>query len=151
LIFSTTLIAQSISPAWKRDPAEGERRVARLLELSQAALKEMRALLFEMRPPVDLPPGTPTWAESAGSIPAAPLAALELVRRIGLVEALRKLAAGLEGDGLKVIVESPAGKEPGVQTSRLPAQHEEALYRIAQESLHNIIKHAGARNVTVRI
>jgi signal transduction histidine kinase len=30
LVFSMTLIAQSIAPAWRRDSAEGERRVARL-------------------------------------------------------------------------------------------------------------------------
>ena len=48
--FSTTLIAQPIEPAWKRDPLEGQRRVDRLLELSQTALREMRSLLFELRP-----------------------------------------------------------------------------------------------------
>ena len=48
LVFSVTLIAQSISPAWRRDPAEGERRINRLLELSQAALSELRALLAEV-------------------------------------------------------------------------------------------------------
>ena len=50
LIFSTTLIAQSITPAWKRDPLEGQRRLDRLLELSQTALREMRSLLVELRP-----------------------------------------------------------------------------------------------------
>ncbi|MBE7553396.1 MAG: hypothetical protein HS126_20180 [Anaerolineales bacterium] len=65
LIFSMTLIAQSIAPAWRRDSAEGERRVNRLLELSQAALAEMRALLAELRPP-DLPP----WP--VGSQPSCP-------------------------------------------------------------------------------
>jgi len=43
LIFSTTLIAQSIGPAWRRDPAEGEQRVQRLLELSQTAQPGHRA------------------------------------------------------------------------------------------------------------
>jgi GAF domain-containing protein len=51
LIFSMTLIAQSIGSAWQRDPAEGEHRVNRLLELSRSALAEMRALLVELRPP----------------------------------------------------------------------------------------------------
>src|SRR5574342_510903 len=54
LIFSTTLIAQSIAQAWRRDPSEGQHRVDRLLELSQTALQEMRTLLFELRPGVEV-------------------------------------------------------------------------------------------------
>ena len=53
LVFSTALIAQSVGPAWRRDPAGGERRIDRLLDLSRSALAEMRALLFELRPPED--------------------------------------------------------------------------------------------------
>ncbi len=49
LIFSVMLIAQSIGPAFKKNIAEGERRISRLLELSQQALSEMRALLAELR------------------------------------------------------------------------------------------------------
>ncbi len=49
LIFSTMLIAQSVGPAYKKNIAEGERRIARLLELSQQTLSEMRALLAELR------------------------------------------------------------------------------------------------------
>jgi len=50
LIFSVMLIAQSIGPAFKKNVAEGERRISRMLELSQQALSEMRALLAELRP-----------------------------------------------------------------------------------------------------
>ncbi|MCK5921143.1 MAG: GAF domain-containing protein, partial [Methylococcales bacterium] len=49
LIFSMTLIAQTIAPAWQREPAQGQKRVDRLLDLSRSALSEMRALLFELR------------------------------------------------------------------------------------------------------
>ena len=50
LIFSVMLMAQSVSPAYKRSVEEGERRIARMMELSQQALAEMRAMLTELRP-----------------------------------------------------------------------------------------------------
>ncbi|NUM44740.1 MAG: GAF domain-containing sensor histidine kinase, partial [Anaerolineales bacterium] len=50
LIFSVMLIAQSVGPAFKKNVAEGERRIQRMLDLSQQALTEMRALLAELRP-----------------------------------------------------------------------------------------------------
>jgi signal transduction histidine kinase len=131
LIFSMTLIAQSIAPAWRRDSAEGERRVNRLLELSQAALAEMRALLAELRPP-DLPP----WP--AGSQPSPPLPGITQVQREGLVAALQSHGANLGRDGLQVKLY--CANYVGQSFDR-----EEALYRIAQEALNNVVKHARAR------
>jgi PAS domain S-box-containing protein len=61
----------------------------------------------------------------------------------GLTRALRTHTAALQGRiGLPVVVESSL-------TERLPLAIEEALYRIAQEALHNVVKHAGARQVRV--
>ena len=34
---------------------------------------------------------------------------------------------------------------------RLPLDTEEALFRIAQEALHNIVRHAGARQARIRL
>ncbi|MEX1170829.1 MAG: GAF domain-containing protein [Chloroflexota bacterium] len=63
----------------------------------------------------------------------------------GLTRALRTHTAALQGRiGLPVVVESTLGE-------RLPLAIEEVLYRIAQEALHNIVKHAGARQVRVDI
>ncbi len=63
----------------------------------------------------------------------------------GLVQALRTHSAALSGRiGLPVVVEADLPERPSIET-------EEALYRIAQEALHNVVKHAGARQVRVEI
>lgn len=136
LIFSMTLIAQSIAPAWRRDPAEGERRINRLLELSQAALTEMRALLAELRPPDSL---SPTRSQSP-----LPLPGIMQVQREGLVAALQSHTANLARDGLQI-------KLYCTDYVRQPLDQEEALYRIAQEALNNVVKHARAQCVELTL
>jgi signal transduction histidine kinase len=132
-----TLIAQSIAPAWRRDPAEGERRVNRLLELSQAALAEMRALLAELRPPE-----TPSLAPAPQ--PQAPTPGIIQMQRDGLVAALQSHIAHIAGDGLQIKL-NPAGYV------RQSLEQEEALYRIAQEALNNVVKHARAQCVQIKL
>lgn len=146
LIFSSTLIAQSISTAWKRDPREGQKRVDRLLELSQTALREMRSLLFELRPSEN---------EKIGEIPVA-LTGVERIRHYGLVGALRLLAEDFSHESIKVRVEADeAGlKYFGAEASRTFGEEtrlEESLYRIAQEALNNAAKHARARRAVIQI
>jgi signal transduction histidine kinase len=135
LLFSMTLIAQSLGAAWKRDPEEGERRVARLLELSQTALAEMRALLSELR----------TGGEVTGEHEAAPVErAADAIRRHGLAGALRRHARELSADGLRVAI-SAKGYVPTTSAQ------EYELFRIAQEALHNVSKHAAAKSVEVTV
>jgi len=146
LIFSTTLIAQSISPAWKRDPAEGQKRVNRLLELSQTALREMRALLFELRPAEE---------SSQKGIPAT-LTGLERIHHYGFLDALRLLAKDFSHDGLIVTVNvvedaKKIWKAEAVQNVGTEAALKEGMYRIVQESLNNATKHARARHVNIQM
>jgi signal transduction histidine kinase len=62
----------------------------------------------------------------------------------GLEPALRRLGQTVrEGGSLDVQVESTLGPE------RLPADVETALYRIVQEALTNVVKHAGAAHVSI--
>jgi PAS domain S-box-containing protein len=63
----------------------------------------------------------------------------------GLVRSLKTHAAALQGRlGLPIVVESDL-------PDRLPLSAEEVLYRIAQEALHNVVKHATARQVRVDV
>lgn len=135
LIFSTTLIAQSLAPTWRRDPAEGERCIARLVELNRLALAEMRALLSDLYP-ADAPaePTTP------GIVPPS----IEQVRQAGLVAALSDLVGDARYAALQINLAFDAYQPQ-------PPEHEEALFRIAQEALHNVLKHAAARQVTIHL
>ena len=63
----------------------------------------------------------------------------------GLVQALRTHATAVQRrTGLTIVVDA----EP---IDRLPLPAEEALYRIGQEALHNVVKHANAQHATLRI
>ena len=146
LIFSTTLIAQSIAPAWKRDPGEGQRRVDRLLELSQTALREMRSLLFELRPVEEGEP--PALRPGSGQALTGP----ERVHRYGLLEALHALAADFSHDGVQVGVRTYeySTRNFGPSTgSGNETTIDQDIYRIVQEALNNAIKHARAHEILV--
>jgi signal transduction histidine kinase len=66
---------------------------------------------------------------------------------LGLTSALGQLADryGAEDGRLRVRVETPGELPP------LPAAVEVAAYRISQEALTNVVKHAGARDCVVRL
>jgi signal transduction histidine kinase len=130
-----TLIAQSITPAWQRDAAEGRQRVERLLGLSQDALAEMRALLFELRSP-DLP-ADPT--ADTGKIPG-----IVRLKRDGLVQALERHIEGVARDGLTITLSAPSYHS-------LSLDCEIALYRVTQEALNNVVKHAQAEHVDIEL
>jgi signal transduction histidine kinase len=139
LIFSTTLIAQSISPAWKRDPQEGQQRVDRLLELSQTALREMRSLLFELH----------VGDDKKNEVITSTLTGSERIKRHDMLEALQLLAEDFSSESIRVNVEAqdcPLDSET-VETLRL----REGIYRITQEALNNATKHAHAHQVIVQL
>ncbi|HEX6553402.1 MAG TPA: GAF domain-containing protein [Ktedonobacteraceae bacterium] len=98
-----------------RDPLKLPASLDDLLSLAEAALAEMRALIFELRP--------------------------ESLEREGLVSALAKQGAALRTRH-DILVQADLCEEPG-----LPLKAKQELNRIAQEALHNTVKHAHARKV----
>ena len=64
---------------------------------------------------------------------------------LGLVGALREGAMQYGPSGLRVSVEDPE------ELSHLPAAVEVACYRVAQEALANVVRHARASNCSIRI
>jgi signal transduction histidine kinase len=96
-------------------------QLERLQMLSRGALSEMRALIFQLRP-----------------------AALE---EQGLIAALEKHIAALRNkENIEIDFEVENSND-----RRLSNEHEQALYRIAQESMNNIVKHAQATHVWVKL
>jgi signal transduction histidine kinase len=90
-----------------------------VLSLAEAALAEMHALIFELRP--------------------------ELLETEGLVSALNKQAAALQA-WHELAVSTELCDEPS-----LPMRAKQELYRIAQEAMHNTVKHAHASRVVLRL
>ena len=118
-LFSMTLTAEAALAAIGNDPQAAAAEVANIRDLSRAALKEMRSLIFELRP-ADL--------ESDGLV-ATLEKHVDVMRRTG------------RGD---VHIEAGA-YEPQ------PMAIEQVLFRIAQESLNNASKHAGASRIDVEL
>ncbi|MCB0155841.1 MAG: GAF domain-containing protein [Anaerolineae bacterium] len=102
-----------------RDPTKLIEPLDYIMNLAEAGLSEMRALIFELRP--------------------------EVLEAEGLIVALHKQGEALQARH-KLTVTTDLGEEPDVSLAT-----KEALYRIAQEATHNVVKHAKASQIEMRL
>jgi signal transduction histidine kinase len=104
-----------------RDPAAADALAAELRTELRAAIADIRRLVHGLRPPA--------------------------LDELGLVGAVQRLAerVGADGGGLRITVDVPS------PLPALPAAGEVAAYRIVQEALTNVVRHASAPACTVRL
>ncbi|MCC6455849.1 MAG: GAF domain-containing sensor histidine kinase [Caldilineaceae bacterium] len=101
------------------DPERADALLADLTGKAQAAITDIRRLVYELRPPA--------------------------LDEFGLIFALREQAAQYEYTGLHTTIVAPEPLPP------LPAAVEVAAYRIAQEALTNVARHAQARTCVIQL
>jgi signal transduction histidine kinase len=120
-LYGIGLGARTARALLDRDPARADEPLEYVLQLAEAGLSEMRALIFELRP--------------------------ESLEREPMSSALHRLARALRSrHGITVRVDAADDGPP-----EPPFEIKEALYRIAQEALHNIVKHADTDNASVAL
>jgi signal transduction histidine kinase len=120
-LFSAALIAEVLPTVWSSNPTRGGEHLEELRRLTRGAMAEMRTLLVELRP---------------GALSELGLEAL--LRQIG------EATMGRTQIDVTVTVDGQRGE-------MLAADVKLALYRITQEALNNVVKHAQARQVGIRL
>jgi signal transduction histidine kinase len=117
---SQALTLEAIEKLLEQDPEKAVELVKDLKAQSQAAVHDIRNLIYELRPPA--------------------------LDDLGLVEALREIVTRYKQNGLQVIINVQPKPLPP-----LPAAVELAAYRIAQEAVNNVFKHAEARTCELQL
>ncbi len=118
-LFSLRLTLETASSALAADPAAAAVHVEQASVLVETTFRELRTLIFELRPPA--------------------------LDADGLAETIRKhLGVVGRAHGLVARV-TTAGDQ------RLPLEVEGAIYRIVQEAVTNVVRHAEATTVDVRL
>jgi PAS domain S-box-containing protein len=118
-LYGIGLGARTARTQLDRDPAKAAAPLDYVLQLAEAGMAEMRALIFELRP--------------------------ESLEHEGLVIAIEKQAAATRARHM-IAVNLSLGAEPDC-----PLEIKEMLYRIAQEAMHNTVKHARATTIDLRL
>jgi signal transduction histidine kinase len=120
-LFSAAVLSDALADQWQQDPAMSVAKLRQLAQMNRHALAEMRLMLAELR------------TEGAVEKPLSQLIstlASEFADSIG--QAVR-IECEISGDTL------------------LPLDVQAMMYRIAQESLNNVVRHAQASRVSIAL
>ena len=130
-LISLQLTAQAAAELWDTQPAQARAALDLVCHLAAGATTEMRAVLVDLHDAV---------LEQYGLVAALEAHCAMLGQRSGLQVELR-------------LEEAHAGARAGSLRphERLPAEYEEALYRLVQQALANVVKHAHATRATVTL
>lgn len=116
---SLTLQLDTARNLYKSDPSAADALLVDLKAQVQAAIADIRRLVYELRPPT--------------------------LDELGLVSALHEQVTRYRQQGLSITLTAPECMPP------LPAAVEVAIYRIAQEALTNVIRHANAHHCVLSL
>ena len=122
-LFGLRLTAQAADVLLDRDPAAARERLAEVTSLAREAAEELHAAVLELRP-ADL---------DADGLPS-------VLRK--QVQILDRAYGGADGPRLHYADDDPPVLPPARQT---------VVLRVAQEALHNAVRHARARTVRVSL
>jgi signal transduction histidine kinase len=121
-LFSINVAAATAQSLRERDPAEAAQQIQQVRDLSQAASVEMKALLTQLRP--------------------QPLAT------VGLIGAIQEQLDALK---FRSEVQTELRCDDLPDESQLPLGAQEAIFRVIQEALANVARHARAKRVMVTL
>jgi len=116
---SQTLTLAAARQLLHQQPAEADALLAEAITHAQAAVTDIRRVVYDLRPPA--------------------------LDDLGLAGALRAQAAEFGASGVHFTVSTPERLPP------LPAAVEVACYRIAQEALTNVVRHAQAQHCALSL
>lgn len=116
---SLTLTIAAARELLRRDPQAADQLLGELTTHAQAAIADIRRIVYDLRPPA--------------------------LDDLGLLLALREQAAAYQQAGLQITIDVPE------QLPALPAAVEVAAYRIVQEAVTNVVRHASAQYCVVRL
>jgi signal transduction histidine kinase len=122
-LFALRLTAQAASSLVESDPERAREQLAQVGALATEAAEELSTAVGELRAP-----------DLAGD---------------GLAEALRKQVAVI--DRARSAHGGPRVRFACRPTQSLPPTHDQVVLRVAQEALHNALKHAGASRIDVSL
>jgi two-component sensor histidine kinase/cbb3-type cytochrome oxidase subunit 3 len=121
-LFSINVAAATAQSLRERDPEAAAEHIQQVRTLAQAASVEMKALLTQLRP--------------------QPLAT------VGLVGAIEEQLDALR---FRSEVHTEFTHDPLPDETQLPIEAQEAIFRVVQEALANVARHARAKNVAVNV